>query len=84
MTAARIPPTNRDLTTWKTCKRCHKKKCLDQFHVHKARKDGRQQWCRKCMNKIMRRIQRRKAQELRAYRLLKTMIDVAEQEARRG
>lgn len=81
MTAARIPPTKHTLRVKKTCGKCHKRKVLDDFHTHSGMRDGRQAWCRVCMNKIMRRIGRKKAAELRAYRLLKNMINVAEQEA---
>lgn len=77
----RIAATKADKTSWKKCGRCHKRKCLDDFHLANARKDKRQPWCRKCMNKVMRKVQREKAAELRTFRLLKSLISVAEQEA---
>jgi hypothetical protein len=77
VTAARTPPTKADLTKKKSCGKCHKRKILDDFHVSNGRPDGRQAWCRTCMNRIMRRIMRKKSADLRAFRLMKAMLDHA-------
>lgn len=83
MTRARTPATKASRTTKK---RCSNRKCpigmqrLEDFHVAKGRKDGRQPWCRHCMNAVMRRLMRAKAAELRAFRLMKAMLDVAIEE----
>jgi superfamily II helicase len=80
VTARRVPPSKADLTTKKFCTKCSERKVLDDFHIDNKRKDGRQVWCRLCMNRVMKKIMRDKAAELRTFRLLKRMISVAEQE----
>lgn len=80
MTARRTPPAATDLTLKKRCGKCRHKKVLDDFHVSRTSKDGRQGWCRRCMNKIMRTTMRAKAAELRAFRLMKAMLEVAVEE----
>ena len=76
----KVPPGPGDLTIKKRCARCGKRKALDDFHHDRAKKDGRQTWCRVCMNLTMRKVMRAKAAELRAFRLLKAMVDVAIEE----
>ena len=81
---ARPAPTKAELTTKKKCWRCRRKGLvLADFHRNNARKDGRQTWCRLCMNRIMKGIMAKKAAELRAFRLLKEMVVIAEKEATR-
>lgn len=36
----------------KKCKRCHVTKSLDQYNAHPTTKDGKQQYCQKCMTSI--------------------------------
>lgn len=49
----------------KTCTRCGEEKTLTDFHKHRRRADGRQSWCKTCMNSYMLgRYYERKAVEL--------------------
>lgn len=38
----------------KTCPHCHLTLPLDGFHRHRGARDGRQSWCRACMNETTR------------------------------
>ncbi len=80
MTRARTPPTKSDITMKKRCGKCRKEKVLNDFHRNSKTKDRRQSWCRLCMNAVMRKVMRAKAAELRAFRLMKAMLDVAIEE----
>lgn len=50
----------------KACTKCGKTKPLDAFGPHKASKDGRQSWCRRCSNEANKRWARENRERVKA------------------